>query len=88
MITQLEAYNYRCLRHVQQPLGRFHVLIGRNASGKSTFLDVLGFLQDALTGGVGSAIYGALDIDWFVPRTQKDFRACCIKRKASRSPSP
>lgn len=75
MIVQLEAYNYRCLRTVQQELGRFHVLIGRNASGKSTFLDVLGFLQDALLGGLELAIYGAgLDIDWFVPRTQKDFR--------------
>lgn len=75
MILQLEAYNYRCLRAVRQPLGRFHVLIGRNASGKSTFLDVLGFLQDALLGGLDLAIYGAdIEIDWFVPRTQKDFR--------------
>lgn len=75
MIVQLEAYNYRCLRAVRQPLGRFHVLIGRNASGKSTFLDVLGFLQDILAGGVDLAVYGAeLDVDWFVPRTQKDFR--------------
>jgi predicted ATPase len=75
MIIQLEAYNYRCLREVRQGLGRFHVLIGRNASGKSAFLDVLGFLQDALLGGLDLAVYGAgLDMDWFVPRTQKDFR--------------
>ncbi len=75
MIVQLEAYNYRSLRAVRQSLGRFHVLIGRNASGKSTFLDVLGFLQDALVGGLDLAVYGSgLDTEWFVPRTHKDFR--------------
>lgn len=75
MLKQLEAYNYRCLKKVQVPLKHFHVLIGRDASGKSTFLDVLGFLQDALLGGLDLAIYSTgVSVDWFVPRTQKDFR--------------
>ncbi len=73
MITQLEVYNYRCLRAIRQPLRRFHVLIGRNGSGKSTFLDVLLFLQHALLADLETAVYGA-ELDLIVPRTQKDFQ--------------
>jgi AAA15 family ATPase/GTPase len=39
VITKVEALNYRSLRYVSQELGPFHVLVGANASGKSTFLD-------------------------------------------------
>lgn len=58
MFVRLEALNYRCLRYVQQPLSRFHILIGPNASGKSTFLDVVAFLADLLREkeGVAAAV--------------------------------
>ena len=50
MITLVDgALNYRCLRYVSRPLQPFHVLVGPNASGKTTFLDVVGFLQDLLS---------------------------------------
>jgi predicted ATPase len=49
MITRIEALNYRVLRYVNQSLSNFQVLIGPNASGKSTFLDVIAFLSDILT---------------------------------------
>lgn len=48
MFKQVEALNFRSLRYVQQPLKRFHILIGPNASGKSTFLDVIRFLGDLI----------------------------------------
>jgi hypothetical protein len=51
MITSIEALNYQCLRHVKRDLESFHILIGPNASGKSTFLDVIDFLGDLLRGG-------------------------------------
>ncbi len=35
MITLIEALNYRCLHHVHQDLGPFHVLVGPIASGKT-----------------------------------------------------
>jgi len=56
MIRLIEALNYRCLRHVRQPLGPFHVLVGPNASGKSTFLDVLAFLGRLVSDGLEAAV--------------------------------
>ncbi len=56
MVTLIEALNYRCLRYVRQPLGPFHVLVGPNASGKSTFLDVVGLLRDIVAEGPDHAV--------------------------------
>ena len=56
MITLIEALNYRCLRYVQRPLKPFHVLVGPNASGKTTFLDVIGFLSDLVSEGLDAAL--------------------------------
>ena len=56
MITLIEALNYRCLRYVSRPLGPFHVLVGPNASGKTTFLDVVSFLKDVVSDGLDEAI--------------------------------
>ncbi len=56
MITLIEALNYRCLRYVQRPLNPFHVLVGPNASGKTTFLDVIGFLRDLVSEGLDAAL--------------------------------
>ena len=56
MITLIEALNFRCLRYVKQPLGPFHVLVGPNASGKTTFLDVVAFLGKMVSNGLETAI--------------------------------
>ena len=56
MVTLIEALNYRCLRYVSRPLGPFHVLVGPNASGKSTFLDVVGLLRDLVSEGLDEAL--------------------------------
>ena len=56
MITLIEALNYRCLRYVQRPLKPFQVLVGPNASGKTTFLDVIGFLGDLVSKGFDVAL--------------------------------
>jgi len=56
--TRVEALGYRSLRHISQDLGPFHVLVGPNASGKSTFLDVVAFLGDLLRFGLEDAIAG------------------------------
>ena len=56
MISRIQALNYRCLRYVDLTLGHFHVLIGPNASGKSTFLDVVAFLGELLKHGPEQAV--------------------------------
>lgn len=56
MITLVEALGYRCLRAVSQPLGPFHVLVGPNASGKTTFLDVISFLGRLVSDGIDAAV--------------------------------
>jgi predicted ATPase len=56
MISLIEALGYRCLRYVRQPVGPFHVLVGPNASGKTTFLDVVAFLGRLVSEGVESAV--------------------------------
>jgi len=56
VISQIEALNYRSLRYIRQPVGSFHVLIGPNASGKSTFLDVVSFLGRLVSDVIDAAI--------------------------------
>jgi hypothetical protein len=56
--TRIEALNYRSLRYVAQEVKRFQILVGPNASGKSTFLDVVSFMGDLLRAGLPGAVEG------------------------------
>ncbi|MDX9973632.1 MAG: AAA family ATPase, partial [FCB group bacterium] len=56
MIELVEALNYRCLHYVRQRLSPFQVLIGPNASGKTTFLDTVAFLGDLVRDGLSASI--------------------------------
>jgi predicted ATPase len=56
MITRIEALGYRCLRYVSQSLDPFQVLVGPNASGKTTFLDAIAFLGRLVSDGPDAAI--------------------------------
>ncbi len=56
MLRLIEAYNFRCLRYINQHLDRFLVLVGPNASGKTSFLDVVAFLGQLVSEGFEPAI--------------------------------
>lgn len=56
MITQVKAKNFRCLHDINQTLDHFHILIGPNASGKTTFLDVLALLGRLVSHGLEATI--------------------------------
>ena len=71
MIRRIEVLNYRCLRYVSQPLEHFQVLVGPNASGKSTFLDVLGLIRDLLTRGLDDAILVREDLIESIGRARR-----------------
>lgn len=58
MIVTVEALNFRCLRYIKQDLDLFHVLVGPNASGKTTFCDVIRFLGELVSDGLEAAIRG------------------------------
>jgi len=57
MIKLIEASNFRSLKYISQPLGAFHVLIGANATGKTTFLDVIKFMADIVSSGIDKAVF-------------------------------
>ena len=56
MITLIEALNYQCLRNVSQTLDQFQILVGPNATGKSTFLDIVEFVGDIANSDLSSAV--------------------------------
>jgi len=56
MITSIETLNYRSLRYIRQPLENYHVLVGPNASGKTTFLSVISFLSSLMSDGLEAAL--------------------------------
>lgn len=56
MLQRVETWHYKCLKKIDVNLEPVNILIGPNASGKSTLLDVLDFLRDALADNVESAV--------------------------------
>lgn len=55
IINRIQVLKYGCLRYVDVPMDRFHVLIGPNASGKSTLMDAIKFVSDVVRDGVSAA---------------------------------
>lgn len=58
MFSRIQTRHYRSLKGVDQALGPMQALVGPNASGKTTFLDVIGLLSDLirLRGDVREAV--------------------------------
>ena len=57
-VTKIEALRYRSLRYISQPLKQFQILVGPNASGKSTFLDTIAILGDLIRTDLDTAVRG------------------------------
>ena len=76
IIRRIQALNYRCLRYADVRLDRFHVLVGPNASGKSTLFDVVAFLadlvRDDLEAAIGRRTRNFQDLVW--GRSKQDLR--------------
>lgn len=48
LIRRVRIRNYKSIRHADVSLSPFTILVGRNGSGKSNFLDALHFVSDSL----------------------------------------
>lgn len=81
-VTRIEALGYRSLRYVSRHLKPFHVLVGANASGKSTFLDVVAFLGDIVRVGVEIALQG--DTHLGIPHRAPDAKHLTWMRRGER----
>jgi predicted ATPase len=59
MFTRFQARQFRCLKLIDQRLDRFQALVGPNASGKTTFLDLVVLLSDLMRarGDVPEAVH-------------------------------
>lgn len=77
MIRRFQALGYRCLRYVDLELDRFQVLVGANASGKSTLFDALSFLGGLVDDGLFKTIEqrggNFQDLVWKRPETALGF---------------
>lgn len=56
MIYRIEALSYRCFRYIKQELQPFQILVGPNAAGKSTFLDIIALIGDIINAGIYNAV--------------------------------
>jgi predicted ATPase len=56
LIRRIQVLHYRGLKYIDVKLSNFQILIGPNASGKSTFLDVINLLRDILNDSIRPAI--------------------------------
>lgn len=55
-IKNIKVSNFKSFEEVHVDFGRFNVLIGANASGKSNFINVFQFLKDIAENGLDNAI--------------------------------
>lgn len=57
MIVGISIRNFKAVKDVTDlPLSRFHVLVGPNGVGKTTFLDAIDFVRDCLTASPAAAV--------------------------------
>jgi predicted ATPase len=74
-VKRIRASNFKSFDKIEVELGPFNVLIGRNAAGKSNFVQVFKFLKDIASVGLESAITLQGDIEYLINKnvgTSKD----------------
>ena len=55
-IKRIEVKNFKSFKELKIDLGKFNVVIGANASGKSNFVRIFEFLRDITSSGLDNAI--------------------------------
>ena len=55
-IGKIKITNFKSFKRLEVEMGKFNVLIGANASGKSNFIQIFKFLRDIMRSGLENAI--------------------------------
>lgn len=55
-LSQVTVSNFKSFKQLEVALNPFNILIGANASGKTNFVDIFGFLRDVTNYGLENAI--------------------------------
>lgn len=55
-IKKIRVTNFKSFKELEVELGKFNVLIGANASGKSNFIQIFQFLREIMKSGLDNAI--------------------------------
>ncbi len=55
-IKKIRVSNFKSFKDIEVELGKFNVLIGPNASGKSNFIEIFRFMRDVATHGLSNAL--------------------------------
>ncbi|MEE9165369.1 MAG: AAA family ATPase, partial [Nitrospinota bacterium] len=53
---KIKISNFKSFKDLEIELGKFNILIGSNASGKSNFLQIFKFLKDINNSGLNNAL--------------------------------
>jgi len=56
VIRKIKITNFKSFKELEIELGKFNVLIGANASGKSNFVHIFEFLRDIANSGLNNAV--------------------------------
>ncbi len=64
IIKRIEITNFKSFKELKVDLGKFNVLIGANASGKSNFVEIFKFIRDIANYGLENAISMQGDIEY------------------------
>lgn len=57
MLHRIEVKNFRILKYINITLEQFQILVGANATGKTTFLDSVSLVSDIVNFGVEKAVF-------------------------------
>ena len=55
-ITKITLKNFKSFKNLKLELGKFNVIVGANASGKSNFVQIFRFLRDIAEFGLDNAV--------------------------------
>ena len=64
MIKRIRITNFKSFENLDIELGKFNVLIGANASGKSNFVHIFEFLRDIINFGLRNAVSMQGDVEY------------------------